>query len=418
MEILAVSVNHNTAGAEEREKVSMTTSQRIDLMNDLLDEGVTEVIALSTCNRTELYAAVPKADMRDYLELLTRVFVIKSGDQNFDACIQRRSGKRAVKHIYKVAAGLDSVVIGEDQILGQLREAHELALDMGASGKFLNRTVRDAIAKAKQIKTEIKISEEPVSVCSIGIKHIESLLGSLDKKTALVVGTGKMGRQALSYLNGMNLDKLMMTNRTHHKGVEVAKNYEDVEVVSYDDRYEIIKDVDILISATASPHVIFKNDQMGDLVKPLTILDMAIPRDIDSKISLRENVDLIVVDDLKAISDENTEKRKALGLIAEKMVDEAVDEHMNWMLTSRVDPVIKKLSLKREKICMDTLDILNKKIKMDEKEKALLEKMMQSALKRMIREPIINLKKVDESEEQDQMIEVIEHLFDFGENCQ
>ncbi len=120
---------------------------------------------------------------------------------------------------------------------------------------------------------------------------------------------------------------------------------------------------------------------MGDLVKPLTILDMAIPRDIDSKISLRENVELIVVDDLKAISDENTEKRKALGLIAEKMVDEAVDEHMNWMLTSRVDPVIKKLSLKREKICMDTLDILNKKIKMDEKEKALLEKMMQSALK-------------------------------------
>ncbi len=258
MEILAVSVNHNTAGAEEREKVSMTTSQRIDLMNDLLDEGVTEVIALSTCNRTELYAAVPKADMRDYLELLTRVFVIKSGDENFDACIQRRSGKRAVKHIYKVAAGLDSVVIGEDQILGQLREAHELALDMGASGKFLNRTVRDAIAKAKQIKTEIKISEEPVSVCSIGIKHIESLLGSLDKKTALVVGTGKMGRQALSYLNGMNLDKLMMTNRTHHKGVEVAKNYEDVEVVSYDDRYEIIKDVDILISATLLPTLYLK----------------------------------------------------------------------------------------------------------------------------------------------------------------
>lgn len=416
MEILAVSVNHNTAGAEEREKVSMTTSQRIDLMNDLLDDGIMEVIALSTCNRTELYAAVPRADKKKYLDMLTNTFVSLSGDESYNECIQRSSGSRAVKHIYRVAAGLDSVVIGEDQILGQLREAHELALDIGASGKFLNRTIREAIAKAKQIKTDIKISEEPISVCSIGIKYIEKQLGSLEGKTALVVGTGKMGRQALSYLHGMKLKKLMMTNRTHHKGVEVAQKFENVEVVSYDDRYEIIKNVDILISATGSPHVIFKDEQLDELNRHLTILDMAIPRDVDSKIGKWENVTLNVVDDLKAISDENTEKRKALGVIASQMVDQAVDEHMTWMLTSRVDPVINKLAQKREKISEDTLDILNKKIRMDEKEKALLEKMLQSALKRMVREPIINLKKVEDSGEQDNMISVMENLFDFKES--
>ena len=225
-----------------------------------------------------------------------------------------------------------------------------------------------------------------------------------------------MGRQALSYLHGMKLNKLMMTNRTHHKGVEVAQKFEDVDVVSYDDRYDIVKDVDILISATGSPHVIFKDELLGGLTKHLTILDMAIPRDVDSQIGERETVTLNVVDDLKAISDENTEKRKALSVVAGEMVDTAVDEHMTWMLTSRVDPVINKLSQKREKICVDTLDILNKKIKMDEKERALLEKMLQSALKRMVREPIINLKKVEDSSEQDNVISVMENLFEFKES--
>jgi len=416
MEILAVSVNHNTAGAEEREKVSMTTSQRIDLMNDLLDDGILEVIVLSTCNRTEIYAAVPRVQKRQYAEMLTGIFMGMAGDDSFNACIQSCSGTRAVKHIYRVAAGLDSVVLGEDQILGQLREAHELALDMGASGKFLNKTIRDAIATAKQIKTDIKISEEPISVCSIGIKYIEKQLGSLENKTALVVGTGKMGRQALSYLNSMKLSKLMMTNRTHHKGVEVAQQYDDVEVVSYDDRYKVLESVDILISATGSPHVIFKDELIGPLTKPLIILDMAIPRDVDAAIGERKEVSLNVVDDLKAISDENTEKRKILSVVAEEMVDEAVETHMVWMLTSRVDPVIHKLEKKRNKICVDTLDILHKKIKMDEKEKALLEKMVQSALKRMIREPIINLKKVEDTLEQEKMITVMENLFDFKES--
>lgn len=415
MEILVVSVNHNTAGAEDREKVSMTTSQRIDLMNDFLDEGIHEIIALSTCNRTELYAAVPRNEKRRYLELLTQFFINKSNDDGFEACIQRCSGERAVKHIFRVAAGLDSVVIGEDQILGQLRDAHELALDMGASGKFLNRTVRDAIATAKMIKTDTKISEEPISVCSIGIKFLESQLGSLKGKTALVVGTGKMGRQALSYLNGMELERLMMTNRTHHKGVEVAKKYDDVEVIPYDERYDSLKDIDILISATGSPHVIFKDELVPPLEKELTVLDMAIPRDVEGTLGRRDGVTVHVVDDLKAISDENTKKRIELSIVAGEMVDNAVDTHMTWMLTSRVDPVIGKLSDKRDKVCSDTLDILYKKIKMDEKEKALLEKMLQSALKRMVREPIINLKKIEDTAMQENVIDIIEHLFDFKE---
>ncbi len=415
MEILVVSVNHNTAGAEDREKVSMTTSQRIDLMNDLLDEGIHEIIALSTCNRTELYAAVPRNEKRKYLELLTQVFINKSKDDGFEACIHRCSGDRAVKHIFRVAAGLDSVVIGEDQILGQLRDAHELALDMGASGKFLNRTVRDAIATAKFIKTDTKISEEPISVCSIGIKFLESQLGSLKGKTALVVGTGKMGRQALSYLNGMELGRLMMTNRTHHKGVEVARKYDDVEVIPYDERYECLKEVDILISATGSPHVIFKDELVPVLDKELTVLDMAIPRDVEGKLGKRDGVTVHVVDDLKAISDENTKKRIELSIIAGEMVDRVVETHMTWMLTSRVDPVIRRFSDKRDKVCSDTLDILHKKIKLDEKEKALLEKMLQSALKRMVREPIINLKKIEDTATQENVIDVIEHLFDFKE---
>ncbi len=418
MEILVVSVNHNTAGAQDREKVSMTTSQRIDLMNDLLDEGIHEVIALSTCNRTELYAAVPRSEKRKYLELLTQVFMSKSKDVAFEACIQRSSGERAVKHIFRVAAGLDSVVIGEDQILGQLRDAHELALDMGASGKFLNRTVRDAIATAKQIKTETKISEEPISVCSIGIKFVEQGLGSLKGKRALIVGTGKMGRQALSYLSAMELESLTMTNRTHHKGVEVAKNYENVDVIPYENRYDYLDKIDILISATGSPHVIFKEELVPPLQNQLTVLDMAIPRDVESTLAKRDGVTVHVVDDLKAVSDENAKKRKELSLIGEVMVDKAVDAHMTWMLTSRVDPVINQLAAKREHICSDTLDILHKKIKLDEKEKALLEKMLQSALKRMVREPIINLKKIEDTDQQDTAIDVVEHLFDFREKVQ
>ena len=225
-----------------------------------------------------------------------------------------------------------------------------------------------------------------------------------------------MGRQALNYLKEHDLGRIVMTNRTHHKSLDLQGVFPDVDVIPYDDRYDLLGDMDVLITATASPHTVIRNSRIGGRDKPLLILDMALPRDVDPKVGEREDVKLFVVDDLREISERNMKKRRALCEEALLAREPEIRELGHWLKTMKVDPLIGQLKQRADQIGDDTLDYLNKKLKLDLKESKLLDKMVHSALKRMIREPILQLKSMKDIGEQEKAIEVLEQLFQLEED--
>ncbi|MFD3158655.1 glutamyl-tRNA reductase [Haloimpatiens sp. FM7330] len=411
MNILVVGVNHNKTPIQIREKVSFTESKKIEAVNYLLDRGIREVCILSTCNRSEIYIA--SNCVNDDINIVKNFYKEFFKLDNMDEYLFIKYGKEAVSHIYVVAAGIDSVVLGEDQILGQVKDALQFSMELGASKKILNKLLREAVTAAKAIKSELKISEIPLSTSYIGIKFLRERLGTLKGKKAFIIGAGKISTLSLRYLAEEELEDIYITNRTHGKLKKVCFEFPKVKTVKYEDRYEVLKKVDILITATSAPHTIITSDQMSKLNKKLYIMDLAVPRDVEKTVGNFENITLYDIDDLKKISEENMNKRIELCEKATKVIEQDVEEYINWMKQIKVDPVIKSLNEKCKDIQDDTLDYINRKLQLNSREKKIIEKMLGSALRRVIREPIRNLKEIKEKEDMENYIEVVNQLFDF-----
>ncbi|RKD30620.1 glutamyl-tRNA reductase [Thermohalobacter berrensis] len=414
MKIAVVGVNHDTAPAKVREKVSFTDSKKIEATNYLLDEGIKEVVILSTCNRSEIYIADREKKISEKIKIIKDFYKNYSKANNIENYLFVKEGKEALFHLYSVAVGLKSIVLGEDQILGQVKDAHTFAMELGASKKILNKLFREAVTTAKNIKSQLKISEHPLSVSYIGIKFLKEQLGSLEGKKALVIGLGKMGRLALEYLLEEKLDKVYMSNRSHERVVNIKKCYPKVNPIDYDERYNILNEVDILVTATASPHTIIKSEDMPTLEKELYIMDMAMPRDVDDKVKDISKVYLFNIDDLKKISSENEKKREELSRRAKDIINSDIDEFINWLKTIKVDPVIKALNRQCSKVQEDTLEYIYRKLELNSREKKIIQKMLNSALKRIIRNPILKLKELDDEEKLEEYIELLDNLFEFN----
>lgn len=411
MEIAVVGVNHNTTPIEIREKVSFTESKKIEGINYLLDKSIDEAIILSTCNRSEIY--ICSNNINDAIYDVHNFYKEFFNIQDVEKYIFIKKGLDAVNHIYMVASGMDSAVLGEDQILGQVRDALYFSMEVGASKKILNKLFREAVTAAKDIKSRLKISEIPLSTSYIGIKLLRNNIGCLNDKKALIVGAGKISSLSLQYLMEEKLNEVYVTNRTHGKLKDLSLKFPEVKTVKYEDRYKIVKDVDIIISATSAPHLIFSKDNMPKLNKKLYILDLALPRDVDEDITNLENVELYDIDDLKKVSEENLNKRQQLAKQAEVIIEEDVNEFMDWLEKVKVDPIIKSLNSRCAEIKEDTLDYINRKLDLDAREKKIIDKMIGSALKRVIREPIKNLKTIKETKDMNSYIDMINKLFEF-----
>lgn len=410
MNIAVVGVNHNSAPIHIREKVSFTESKKIDGTNYLLDHGIKEVIILSTCNRSEIYIVGENIDKK--------IEIVKDFYEDFFECSDIRpylfdkKDNDAIFHIYSVSSGLDSIVLGEDQILGQAKEALLFSMELGFSGKILNKLFREAITTAKNIKCNTKISENPLSISYIGVKFLKEKLGSLENKKALIIGIGKMSILALRHLLEENLSEIYITNRSHKKLLDIKNEFPSVKTVEYENRYEILKDMDIAITATASPHTVVKGKDMPKIDNNLYIMDIALPRDVEDSVNEIKNVNVYDIDDLKKISEENEQKRLELSKIARNIIDENMNEFLDWMKGIKVDPTIKSLNEKCEEIHQDTIDYIYRKLDLDNREKKIIEKMMGSALKRLIREPIIKLKEIRDEGKREEYIKLIDELFE------
>jgi glutamyl-tRNA reductase len=335
MNIFVTEVNYRTAPLEIREKLSFSTGEQKQAVQAIFQlEGITECVLLSTCNRTEVYihATVGTLVIDQVQELLCQ---IKSVDiYDYKKYFNVYQGLKAVHHLFKVACGLDSMVLGEDQILGQVKDAYEIAIELGTSSSVLNTLFRDAITASKRAKTQTGISKNPVSVGSLTVKLLMELYrDQFPEKCFLLIGAGKIGGITLKNILSKDIKKMYVTNRTHGKIEDLSKIYQNVEAIDYHSRYSIMEQCDIIISATMSPHYTITKDLLEQAIstpKERVFIDLAVPRDIDAAIKDLPGVRYYSMDDLKAVAERNVDKRKLEIARVEEIICQFVARFQKW----------------------------------------------------------------------------------------
>ena len=412
MNIGVVGVNHNLAPINVREAVSFTDTKKIEAINILLDRDIDEIVILSTCNRSEIY--ISGENIQQKVDEVANFYKNYFGVKDIEQYLFKKTNLEAIQHLFDVTAGLDSLVVGEDQILGQVKDAHEFCMKLGATKKVFNKLFRDAVTTSKEINTITKISQQPLSISYIGVKLLKEKMGTLEGKNALIVGLGKMNLLTLNHLEEENVKNIYIANRNIEKTKEIENKFDNIIPIEYSDRHKIIqeKSIDIVISATSSPHLVIKYDDMPKLDKKIYIMDIALPRDIDTKLKELDYVELYDIDDLKEIHDKNDIKRNELAQKAQEIIKIKIEEFTEWLALTFIDPTIQSLNSKCIEIKEDTLEYIFRKIDLNQREQKIIDKMLGSALKRVIREPIINLKQVKNKGQREEYIKVIEDLFE------
>lgn len=410
MHCYLIGVSHANTPIYIREKIFFSEYKKIQTLEMLSEKGLDGVIILSTCNRCEIYISTD--DMEKDCKIVKDFFVNYFNVENIDDYLFEKKDIDAITHIYRVAAGLDSMIVGEDQILGQVKDALENSIDLGTSSKYLNKLFREAITTAKKIKNKLKISENPISISYIAVKMLCEKLNDLKDKKIVVVGTGKIGFLTISYLAENGARNILCVNRSYDKVQKLIKIYPFIKYFDYDDRYNLIKDADILITSTTSPHTIIHKKDIQKSDKQVIMLDLSMPRDIENDVKNLKNVELYDIDSISKISEENIQKRQKLGSEAINIIEDAISEFCKWADNMSVDKAIKKLNEQCDIIYKDTMSYISRKVELNHREQKIVEKMLLSALKRMIKAPIQVLKQTDEKQRQNEYIKILEELFD------
>lgn len=425
MKIEMIGVNHETATVDFREKMSMTEAGKIEFMNRLLELPIQEVVLVSTCGRIEVYYAyavgsaiqsreeVPEQSVEEQLlALMSHRFSVEALQKH----VYVKKNEDCVLHLMRVASGLDSAVLGEDQILGQVKDAQQFAMDLGASGKVLNKLFREAISAAKAIKTELKISEHPLSLSYIGIKKAKHLLGTLEGKTVTMVGLGKMGQLALKSLVDEGVATVYAAVRTPCKLDKRLFDSNTLQIVSFDDRHKYVEMSDLVISATAAPHPVIRLEQIRKIKEGCVFLDLALPRDVEPQIGEQYDVTILDVDDLKDISEDNQALRAKLAEQAEQFLVSYLEDYMKWLEGTHVDKVVHIWHDEIDQIHEDTMNYLKRRLSgVDSRSMGIIDKMVMSSMKRFIRKPLSALKHMEDSEARMDAVRLLEELFSYEE---
>lgn len=340
MDIAVIGINHKTAPVQIREKLSFSPKETLEA-NRLLKKSLflEENLILSTCNRVEIYVVSDRN--KDYVSGI-KSFLSRYHDldlSEYEERIYVRKDKEAVEHLFGVAAGLDSMVIGEMEISAQVKKAYQDARESLATGKVLNRLFEKALNTSKKIRTKTLIGQGAVSVSSVAVRLAEKILGRLRDKTALIVGTGTIGEQLLLYLRKNSVRSILVTNRTMEKAQGLAGRFQ-ATAVPFEDFKDRLADVDIVIASTGAPHHIIHSNDIASLMprrkqRPLFIIDLAVPRDVETAVNTIDNVYLYNIDDLGKIVDENMQFRRNELDSCFEIIKTSSDRFMSWMVDEK-----------------------------------------------------------------------------------
>ena len=421
MELLVVGLNHKTAPIEIRECLAFPGDQLEDALCKVHSlPSVKEDLIVSTCNRVEIYAATRETQkaILDLKEFLSRYHGLPL--RKFERCLYAHVGEEAVRHIFRVASSLDSMVLGEPQILGQIKDAYDRSQQANTSGLILHRLLHRAFRVAKRVRTETKIVIGAISVSSVAVELAEKIFGSLQKKTVLLVGAGEMCELAARHLVSVGADKILVTNRTHERAVSLAQEFKG-EAIPFEDMAQGLKKADIVISATDSPQYLIRHDQITRLIrdrrqKPIFFIDIADPRNIEPKVGDVENVFLYNIDDLQKVANENMKDREKEAERAEEIVREEMAKFVNWYRSLDVTPTIVALRKKFEEIRKKELEkTLALHPNLSEKERLSLEALTSAIVNKILHTPITLLKQTDEEAMADLYLDALHALFGLPE---
>jgi len=359
--IVLVGLNHKTAPLAVREKIFAGCQQQSGLPGSLLAvEGVREVLHLSTCNRVELIAAADDAPsaIRELKACLTRYGGLSADEAA--QCLYGYSNAEAIRHTFRVAASLDSLVMGEAQILGQVKDAYRQALAQNATGIALNRLMHRAFRTAKRVRTETGIAANPVSVSYAAVELAKKIFGTLSGKKILIIGAGEMAELTGTHLIGNGAVEITVANRSPGQAALLAEKFHG-RAVGLEALDETLCDVDIVISSTGAPTYVVTGEMIQRSLRKrknrlLFLIDIAVPRDIEPSVDAIENVYLYNIDDLQDIVDENMKNRRREALRAEQIVEEEVTQFSNWLKELEAVPTIVSLRNKAEGIVRSELE--------------------------------------------------------------
>ncbi|MBD1381183.1 glutamyl-tRNA reductase [Metabacillus arenae] len=418
MHILVVGLNYRTAPVEIREKLSFNTSALGDAMKELKNQkSILENIIVSTCNRTEIYAVVDQLHTGRYYmkRFLADWFEMEKEDISPYLTFYENEG--AVEHLFRVSCGLDSMVLGETQILGQVKSSFLLAQKEETIGTVFNHLFKQAVTVAKRAHNETDIGSNAVSVSYAAVELAKKIFGQLSSMHVLILGAGKMGELAAQNLHGNGVRKVTVVNRTIEKAEELAKRFSG-DAKSINELQSALVDADILISSTGSKDYVISKKLMVKVEKlrkgrPLFMVDIAVPRDLDPALAELESVFLYDIDDLEGIVEANLVERKVAAEQIELLIEAEIVTFKQWLGTLGVVPVISALREKALTIQAETMQSIERKLpNLTEREIKLLNKHTKSIINQMLRDPILKVKELAAEEDAEQSLDLFMKIFD------
>lgn len=358
---------------------------------------VKEGAILSTCNRLEVYALVgdPEIAQNSITNFLSRT--CRLSQEAFSDYLYICHNEEAVRHLLRVASGLDSMVLGEPQILGQITEAYEAALSQQAAGTVLSALFRAAIHTGKRARTETAIGVNPASISSVAASLAEQLLGDLSQRQALLIGAGEMGAIAVKALIKRGVSNIVVANRTFDKAEQLAGSWGG-KAITFQQLPAAIAEADIIITSTGAPHTILDRNLLEPALgsrpeRPLFIIDIAVPRDVDPNVTEIPNVHLHDIDDLQRQADDNVREREAEVPRVEMIVEEEVEQFLEWFSSLEVVSTITALRQQVEQVRQRELERLFNRLDLDERERELVATMSHRLVNKILHEPTLRLKR-------------------------
>ncbi len=410
MEFGCLGINYKNASLDVRDHTAFTENKKIDFFEKLDDIGIHQALILSTCNRSEIFFFYQ--DEREK-NLVKRLYQETFFQVNLDHIMFCLDQDEALEHLFLVAAGLDSAVLGEDQILGQLKDAMMLSKALGFCKKQMHRVVENAMACAKEAKSVYGISQIPLSVSYIGIKEVARRVG-FEGKHILILGSGDTARLALEYVEEYPVASVTICSRNLNHARRLLAGYQNTSSILYEERYDYLNQVDIVISATSAPHFAIEA-KYCDIHRSLVFLDLAAPRDVDLELALQEGVTLINLDSLERISRQNQKERGKRSSQCLAGIQQGVAMTKEWLFESRVDDTISSLHARCQEITDESFAYLSRKLTLSQREEKILHKILFASLKKLLREPILELKQLESTKSQDEYTRMLKELFHLEE---
>lgn len=417
LKLTAVSINHRTANVEAREKI-FYSSEEVRGISEKIKSVARESLIISTCNRTELYI-IPSSAPQTHDNLY---HLVREGKRLDDGELQIEyetfEGFEAVRHLFSVATGIDSLMLGDIQILGQMKDVYNTGVELGMVGTIMHHACQIALKAGKRAKSETKISEGAVSVSYAAVELAEKIFGNLKGRTAMLIGAGETAELAAKDLKPKEIGKLYIANRTLERAQNLVEQIGFGEAIPLDALTQKLSQVDIVISSVGGTNYVLTRDMVAAAMKgressPLLIIDIGVPRNVEPGVKKTSNVFLNDIDSLNLIVEKNLDMRRAEIPAVRRVVDEEVNDFIKWYNSLEVGPTIKMLRDKIEQIRTD--EVKRYKNKMNGTDVEIMEEVTRSLVNKILHEPLTNLKNAENGISLVDRVKLLKSLFGLSE---